>query len=43
MVFGQPRQYDLVAILQKRFSPEELQELEPLLRIDLGARPTEVP
>ena len=41
MVFGQPRQDDLVAFLQERFSSEKLKELEPLLRIDLCARPAE--
>ena len=35
MVFGQPRQDDLVAFLLERVSPEELKEIEPLLRIDL--------
>ena len=35
MVFGQPRQEDLVAFLQERVPPEELRKIEPLLRIDL--------
>ena len=35
MVFGQPRQDDLVAFLLERIPPEELKEIEPLLRIDL--------
>ena len=35
MVFGQPRQDDLMAYLLDRLTPEELQELEPLLRVDL--------
>ena len=39
MVFGQPRQDDLVAFLLGRISPEKLEEIEPLLRIDLSARP----
>ena len=38
MVFGQPRQDDLMAFLQERCSPEMLREIEPLLRIDLSAR-----
>ena len=41
MVFGQPRQDDLMAFLQERFSPERLREMAPSLRIDLSARPTE--
>ena len=41
MVFGQPRQDDLMAFLQERCPPEMLREIEPLLRIDLSARPTE--
>ena len=39
MVFGQPRQDDLVAFLLERVPPEKLEEIEPLLRIDLSARP----
>ena len=35
MVFGQPRQEDLVAFLLERAPPEELKKIEPLLRIDL--------
>jgi hypothetical protein len=38
MVFGQPRQEDLLAHLVDRVSPERLGKLRPLLRIDL--RPT---
>ena len=41
MVFGQPRQDDLVAFLLARCPPEMLKEIEPLLRIDLSVRPTE--
>ena len=41
MVFGQPRQDDLVAFLLERCPSELLREIEPLLRIDLSARPTE--
>ncbi|MCY3676525.1 MAG: helicase-related protein [Gemmatimonadetes bacterium] len=41
MVFGQPRQDDLVAFLLERVSPERRREIEPLLRIDLSARPAE--
>ena len=39
MVFGQPRQDDLMAFLQERCSPEMLREIEPLLRIELSPRP----
>ena len=35
MVFGQPRQEDLLAYLVDRVSPERLDELRPLLQIDL--------
>ena len=35
MVFGQPRQDDLMAFLLERCSPQRLKEIEPLLRIDL--------
>ena len=38
--FGQPRQEDLLAYLVDRVSPERLEELRPLLQIDL--RPGEV-
>ena len=41
MVFGQPRQDDLVAFLLDRVAREKLREIEPLLRIDLSARPAE--
>ena len=36
MVFGQPRQDDLMTFLLERCSPETLQDIEPLLRIDLS-------
>ncbi|MXX70766.1 MAG: hypothetical protein F4Y73_02655 [Gemmatimonadetes bacterium] len=36
MVFGQPRQDDLVAFLLERLGPEKLREIEPMLRIDLS-------
>ena len=36
MVFGQPRQDDLMAFLLEHCEPEKLQEIEPLLRIDLS-------
>ena len=43
MVFGQPRQDDLMTFLMERCSPETLREIEPSLRIDLsptrGRRP----
>jgi hypothetical protein len=38
MVFGQPRQEDLLAYLVDRVSPERLEELKPLLQIDLRPR-----
>ena len=41
MVFGQPRQDDLVAFLLERVPREKLRKIEPLLRIDLSARPAE--
>ena len=41
MVFGQPHQEDLVAFLLGRCSPEMLEEIAPLLRIDLSAPPRE--
>ncbi len=41
MVFGQPRQDDLMTFLLERCSPETLKSIEPLLRIDLSARPAE--
>ncbi len=37
MVFGQPRQDDLLAFLQERFDPEELSSIAPSLTIDLSA------
>ena len=40
MVFGQPRQDDLVAFLLERVPRKKLREIEPLLRIDLSAPPT---
>ena len=40
MVFGQPRQDDLVAFLLERVPREKLREIEPLLRIDLSAPPS---
>lgn len=43
MVFGQPRQDDLVAFLLERCPPEMLREVEPLLRISLSPPPTEHP
>ncbi|WP_428273526.1 helicase-related protein [Candidatus Palauibacter sp.] len=36
MVFGQPRQDDLMTFLLERCSPETLKEIEPSLRIDLS-------
>ena len=36
MVFGQPRQDDLMTFLLERCSPETLREVEPSLRIDLS-------
>ena len=41
MVFGQPRQDDLMTFLLERCRPERLREIEPLLRIDLSPRPTD--
>ena len=38
MVFGQPRQDDLMAFLIERLSPERLAAIEPKLRIDLSPR-----
>src|SRR5262249_7641749 len=38
MVFGQPRQDDLLAYLIQQVHPEELERLQPLLRIDLAPR-----
>jgi len=35
MVFGQPRQENLLSYLVDRVSPERLEELRPLLQIDL--------
>ena len=40
MVFGQPRQDDLTTFLLERCSPETLQRVEPLLRIDLSPAQT---
>ena len=39
MVFGQPRQEDLLAYLVDRVSPERLEELRGLLQIDLRPKP----
>ena len=36
MVFGQPRQDDLMAFLLEHCEPDKLREIEPLLRIDLS-------
>jgi len=36
MVFGQPRQDDLMAFLLERLSREQLEAIEPLLRVDLS-------
>ena len=41
MVFGQPRQDDLLAFLLEQYSDETLDEIAPSLRIDLAPRPTE--
>ena len=41
MVFGQPRQDDLMSFLLERFRPEFLQAIKPLLQIDLSPRPTD--
>ena len=41
MVFGQPRQDDLMAFLLERLSAEQLGEIEPLLRIDLSPQGVE--
>ena len=38
MVFGQPRQDDLMTFLLDRCSPETLHEIEPLLRINLSPK-----
>ena len=35
MVFGQPRQDDLLAYLLETLGPDEIERFEPLLRIDL--------
>ena len=43
MVFGQPRQDDLVAFLLERCHPEMRREAEPLLRISLSPPPTDHP
>ncbi len=39
MVFGQPRQDDLLDFLLEHYSDEILNEIAPLLRIDLSPRP----
>lgn len=39
VVFGQPRQEDLIAFLSKHVSPEDLEPLLDGLRIDLSPRP----
>ena len=39
MVFGQPRQDDLMTFLLEQCRPESLKEVAPLLRIDLSPRP----
>jgi hypothetical protein len=39
LVFGQPRQEDLVAFLSEHFQPDELKELVDELRIDLSPEP----
>lgn len=39
MVFGQPRQDDLLTFLLERLSPERLKQIEPKLRIDLAPGP----
>ena len=41
MVFGQPRQDDLITFLLEQCHPDILSEIAPLLRIDLSARPAE--
>ena len=41
MVFGQPRQDDLITFLLERCQPELLSEIAPLLRIDLSPRSAE--
>ena len=41
MVFGQPRQDDLMAFLLERYSREMLEEIESALRIDLSPRTLE--
>ena len=35
MVFGQPRQDDLLAYLLETLGPDEIERFKPLLRIDL--------
>jgi hypothetical protein len=42
MVFGQPRQEDLLAYLVERVPAERLEELRPLLQINLRPRPVQV-
>ena len=41
MVFGQPRQDDLMAFLLDRCSPELLEEVGPLLQIQLSPKTTD--
>ncbi|MYD04072.1 MAG: DEAD/DEAH box helicase [Acidimicrobiia bacterium] len=43
MVFGQPRQDDLVTFLQERCDRDLLEALAPKLRMDLSPRPREAP
>ena len=43
MVFGQPRQDDLVVFILERLGPEKLENIVPLLRIDLSARQADSP
>jgi len=38
LVFGRPRQEDLLAYLVDRVAPERLEELKDLLQIDLTPR-----
>ena len=41
MVFGQPRQDDLMTFLLEQCRAESLKEIAPLLRVDLSPRPVE--
>ena len=41
LVFGQPRQDDLLAFLQERLGPDELAAIAPSLSIDLSAPPSD--